>query len=182
MILLIIFLMCLFVVMGTGVLAAVADFRGMTIPNLYSAIIIAALVVCYAVLWLGGRDEVFYSPLSHILSAVIVFGLTLLMFMAKIVGAGDSKLASALALWVGLKGLVAFVFYMSVAGGLLALVALALKKWTPVKNPPKGSWVEQVQGGASKVPYGIAIVLGALASFVKIGYFEGEVLSSFLLS
>ena len=180
MLLLIVFLMCLFVAMGTSVLAAVSDYRGMTIPNTYSAIIIGAFVLCYAILWMGGRDDVFGPLMSHGLAALIVFLITLVMFMAKAIGAGDSKLATALAFWAGLKGLMPFVFYMSVVGGLLGLTALVLKKWTPVKNPPEGSWIAQVQGGASKVPYGIAIVAGALASFVKIGYFDVEVLSSFL--
>ncbi|HOO81440.1 MAG TPA: prepilin peptidase [Alphaproteobacteria bacterium] len=181
MLLLIVFLMCLFVVIGTGGLSALSDLRGMTIPNLHSLIVLGAFVFCYGALWFGGRDDVFASLASHIVAALIVFLITLAMFMGKLMGAGDSKLASALALWAGLKGLVPFIFYMSVAGGVLALAALALKKWAPVKAPKPESWVAQVQGGASKVPYGVAIVLGALASFVKIGYFDLDVLSSFVV-
>lgn len=181
MLLLIVFLMCLFVVAGTGVLAAQSDLRGMTIPNVYTVIVVGAFAVCYGVLWLGGRDDVFSSLPSHLVAALIVFFITLAMFMGKLMGAGDSKLATGLALWAGLKGLVPFIFYMSVIGGLLALTALALRKWTLVKEPKPESWVAQVQGGASKVPYGVAIVFGALASFVKIGYFDLDVLSSFVI-
>ena len=70
---------------------------------------------------------------------------------------------------------------MSVAGGLLGLTALALRKWTPVKEPKENSWVARVQAGESKVPYGVAIALGALASFVEIGYLERDTLASFLM-
>jgi len=181
MILLLVFLVSLFLVCGSGVLAALSDLRGMTIPNFYSVIVLGAFVFCYVALWLGGRDDVFSPLLSHLLALLIVFFVTLAMFMANMMGAGDSKLASALALWVGMKGLMPFVVYMTVVGGLLALVALVLRRWAPIKDPKPDSWVAQVQSGASKVPYGVAIVLGALASFVKIGYFDLDVLSSFVI-
>lgn len=181
MFLLVVFLACLMVVAGTGALAALSDVRGMVIPNAYSVIIIVSFVFCYGVLWFGGRDDVFQALFSHVAAALIVFLITLAMFMGRVMGAGDSKLATALALWAGLGGLAPFVFYMSVAGGVLALVAVLLRKWSPVREARPGSWVAQVQGGASKVPYGVAIVFGALASFVKIGYIGGDVLSSFLL-
>ena len=181
MLLLIVLLICLFVVAGTGILAAVSDMRGLTIPNMYSGIIIGAFFLCYAILWLGGRDDVFAPLTSHGLSALIVFGFTLAMFMSGGIGGGDSKLATAFAFWLGLKGLIPFIIYMSFAGGLLGLAALAMKKWTPVKKPKAGSWIARVQGGENKVPYGVAIVVGALVSFLKIGYFDGEVLSSFLI-
>ncbi|MEZ5814156.1 MAG: prepilin peptidase [Alphaproteobacteria bacterium] len=180
MVLLIVFLASVFVAVGTGVLSALSDVRGMRIPNLHSGIIIGAFVVCYGLLWLGGRDDVFAPLGSHLLGGLVVFGVTLAMFMGGVFGGGDSKLASAFSVWLGLKGLIPFVFYMSVAGGLLALAALALKKWKPVKNPKPESWIARVQAGESKVPYGVAIVMGALVSFVEIGYFRGEVLSSFL--
>ena len=181
MFLLLVFLISLFIVAGVCVLSAVSDLRGMTIPNQHSLIILGAFVACYGILWVFGRDDVFFSLSSHILAVVIMFLITLAMFAFKLIGAGDSKLASVLALWVGLKGLIPFIFYMSVAGGLLGLSALALKKWKPIKEPKANSWVARVQGGESKVPYGVAIALGALASFIEIGYLEGDTLASFLM-
>lgn len=181
MIALSIFLAGVFTVVAFGVLAAWSDIRGMTIPNLYSSLIIGAFMLCYLFLWLLGRDDVFGSLFSHLTSALIVFLITLMMFMAKAIGAGDAKLATAFAFWVGIKGLFPFVFFMSVVGGLLGLASLALRKWTPVQNPPPESWVARVQAGESKVPYGVAIVAGALASFMEIGYFDLDVLASFVL-
>lgn len=182
MILLTLFLVCVFVALGTAVLASVSDLRGLTIPNLYSVIVIAAFVVCYVIMWLGGRDDVFGSVASHLIAALIVFGVTLAMFAFKALGAADSKLGTAFALWAGLPGLMVFLFYMALAGGVLGMAALVLQKWRPVKSPPDGSWIARVQAGESKVPYGLAIAFGALASFVKLGYFDPEVLSSFLSS
>lgn len=181
MLLLIVFLVGVFVALGTGVLASWSDFKGLTIPNLYSVIVAGAFVATYAILWVFGRDDVFFSFFSHVLGALIVFGVTMVMFALKGIGAADSKLGTAFALWVGLKGLFPFLFFMSLFGGALGAAALLMKKYKPFKNPPKGSWVAEVQGGASKVPYGIAIALGALVSFVTLGYFSGEVFASFLL-
>ncbi len=180
MFLLIIYLACLFVAVGTGVLAGMSDIRGLKIPNMYSVVVILAFVVCYGVLWAFGREDVLSSLSSHLLGAVIVFGVTAAMFAFGMIGAADSKLGTAYALWVGLRGIFPFLFYMTLVGGLLGLVSLVIKKRKPFKSPPEGSWIAQVQAGESKVPYGVAIVIGALASFVNIGYFSVDVLASFL--
>ncbi len=180
MLLLIIYLACMFVVIGVGVLAGLSDIRGLKIPNIYSLVVILAFVACYGVLRVFGEAGMFYSLSSHLLGAVIVFGVTAAMFAFGLMGAADSKLGTAYALWVGLRGIFPFVFYMTFAGGILALVALALRKWKPFSSPPEGSWIARVQDGESKVPYGVAIVFGALASFVNIGYFSIDVLESLL--
>jgi Flp pilus assembly protein protease CpaA len=182
MIALIVFLACVFVAVAAGAMAAWSDWKGMTIPNLYSALIIGAFFPAFIfVKWLG-PSAVFFSLTSHLLAALIVFGVTAVMFAVKAIGAADSKLGTAFAFWVGLKGLPAFLFYMALAGGLLGLTALALRKWKPVKNPPAGSWIARVQAGEGSVPYGIAISLGALASFLYLGYLGVDVLYAFALS
>lgn len=181
MILLIFFLFAVFVALGAGFLAALSDFRGMVIPNALSVVIAAAFFAAYAGLWLSGRDDVFMPLVPHLLSALVVFAVTLAMFMLGGIGAGDSKLASAFAFWTGLEGLMAFLFYMALAGGVLGLVALALRRWKPVRGSREGGWIARVQAGENGVPYGAAIFAGALASFVKLGYLGPEVLSSFLL-
>ncbi len=180
---LILFLSCLCVALGVGVLSALSDMRGLTIPNKYSLIVILAFLAAYGGLWvLGGVGSgfVFFGPLSHALSALIVFVVTLVFFALRTLGAADSKLATAYALWVGLEGLAAFLVYMTLAGGVVALLSLIFKKWKPFKVPREGSWVARVQAGESKVPYGVAIFFGALVSFVKLGYVGRDVLGNFL--
>ena len=181
MLLLIVFLMCLFVACGTGVLATISDMKGLTIPNIYSVLVAGSFVVAFGVLWMFGRDDVFVSIWSHLLAALIVFGVTAAMFALKGLGAADSKLGTAYALWVGVSGLLPFLFYMAAIGGVLALFGLYVKKKTPFKEPKKDGWIDRLQKGESKVPYGIAIVGGALASFFKIGYFNKDILASFVL-
>lgn len=181
MIALIIFLTGIFIALGTGVLASISDFKGMKIPNLYSAIVALSFVVVYGVLWLlDVSDVTFFAMGSHLIAALVVFAVTAVMFFAKAIGAADSKLATAYALWLGVKGMIVFLFYMALAGGILAIIALILKKMRPIKNPAEGSWIARVQAGESKVPYGIAIFIGALASFAELGYLNIETFVSFI--
>lgn len=176
MVFLMLFLVCVFAALGACFVGAWSDFKGLKIPNIYTVIVLLTFVVSYGALYLGGVDFVFLPIVSHLLSAVIVFGVTALMFSFSALGAADSKLGTAVALWVGMAGLPVFLFWMAVAGGVLGVLALIFKRYKPVKSPPKNSWIDQVQGGASKVPYGIAIAVGAVVAFVKVGYLNIDIL------
>ncbi|MBX2834817.1 MAG: prepilin peptidase [Micavibrio sp.] len=180
MIALFIYIFFFALICGIGVLSSISDLRGLKIPNWHSVVVIGAFPLCYVLMWLFGADHVFFSVWSHLIGAGVVFLVTLAMFATGGLGAGDSKLGTAFAFWGGVKGLLPFLFYMAMVGGVLAVFALYLQKKKPFKDVEGDSWVARVQAGESKVPYGIAIVIGALASFIKIGYFSPEVLVSFL--
>lgn len=179
--LLVIYVAALLAALGIGVLAAWSDLRGMTIPNLHSALVLAAFPISCGAAWLAGAD-VFGSVLSHALGFGIVFGLTLGLFALKVMGGADSKLASAYGVWVGLPGLAPFLFYMALAGGILAVAALLIRHFKPFKAPAKESWAGQLQNDASKVPYGVAIVFGAFVSFWFLGYLDMDTFAAFLPS
>lgn len=55
MIPLILFLFCVCVAIGTGLLAGLSDFRGMTIPNLYSLVVMGAFVCAFFAVRLAGH-------------------------------------------------------------------------------------------------------------------------------
>lgn len=167
------FLFGLLVTVGMCGLAAWSDFKGFRIPNLVSIVIIAAFALAYGVTMLTGqRAEIFMALPSHLASAGIVFLLTLVMFAFKALGAGDSKFATAVALWVALQSLAMFIVYMTFIGALIALATLALRRWKPLKNPPAGTWLAKAQEGHNAVPYGIAIAGAALICFIDRGYFS----------
>jgi len=170
---LLLFLFGVFVTLGMCYLAAKSDYKGFKIPNLVSIVIIGSFFVTYGGLTLLEQREVFFKPIGmHLGSAFLVLMITGAMFAMKKLGAGDSKLATAIALWTGFSGLVPFLFYMSLTGGLIAGVSLYLQKKKPIAAPTEGSWIDVVQKGGGVVPYGIAIAIGALASFIYLGFFS----------
>ena len=171
MISLTLFLIFVFVALGLGVLAGLSDLRGLTIPNLYSGLILGAFPLCYLLMWVFGVQDAIFAPLwSHLGAAGVIFIISAAMFHFNIMGAADSKLASAYALWLGLGALPLYLFIMTLAGALLGVGALYIKKNKPFKSPKEGSWPAQLQAGKSKVPYGIAIVAGAAYGFYVAGY------------
>ena len=151
----------------------------MIIPNELSLVILAVFCAYAALINFSGNEFLVSMP-SHIIGGVVMFVITLLAFMAKVMGGGDAKIMSAYAFWFGVKGIVAFVFYTALFGALLGLVALFLKKNKPVNSPKEGGWVQRVQAGENAIPYGIPIFIGALLSFLKLGYFSSEYLKSLL--
>ncbi len=180
MFLLIIFLICVFITLSIGVLAGLSDIRSMTIPNSYSLYVMGAFAVASVSLSIAGQGGVTGSLWSHLLSAGITFLVTFILFSMRVIGAGDSKFGTACALWIGVQYLPIYLFFMTLVGGFLGAAALVIKKRKPFKSPVQGGWVDQVQGGADKVPYGVAICFGMLIAFIYAGYFSPEVLSSFL--
>jgi prepilin peptidase CpaA len=162
----------LLVSLAISVLACWSDFKGFRIPNSYSIIVIAAFVLAYGVSFLTGNESLLFANLkSHLLASLIVFAVTFAMFALKLLGAGDSKFASALALWIGLAPLPLFLFYMTLMGGILAVIALALRRTKFIsrafearqKSVPaflQGSFVDEAEKGSAKIPYGIAISFG----------------------
>lgn len=177
---LLLFLFGVFVTLGMCFLAAKSDYKGYKIPNYISLIIIGAFVVTYGGLTLLEQRDVFFKPIGmHLGSTFLVLMVSGAMFALKKLGAGDSKMATAIALWIGFSGLVPFLFYMSLSGGIIAGFSLYLQKKKPFASPTEGSWIDVVQKGGGVVPYGIAIAIGAFASFIYLGFFSFSKWESF---
>lgn len=177
MILLFISVFCALIALGFGGAAAWSDYTRMSIPNLYSvAIIVSFIPVFLATTFLAPDVKFFGTWQTHLITFVGVFGFTYLLFALKLIGGGDSKLITAYALWTGLAGLMPFLFFMALVGGVLGLVTLGLARSKPVKKPASGSWIDKAQEGKREVPYGIAIFVGALISFWQVGYLQPDTL------
>lgn len=181
MLLLIFFLTCILGVLGLSAIAAWSDIRAMVIDNIYSLIIAAAFFVCYGVLFLSGKADIFAPLWAHLAAGLVMFLITLILFTLRMLGGADSKIASALTLWVGLKGLPVFLVVMTIIGGILGVISLLLARYPIIKNPQPKSWITRAQNGESKVPYGVAIAGGALAAFMQLGYLELNGLTEFLV-
>lgn len=169
---------CMLVVIGFGVASAISDFKSMTIPNIYAGFIVLAFIPAYLADVLTGAGMEFFAPWkSHLIAGALVFIVTFILFSVRIIGAGDSKLCSALALWVGVGGLAPYLFYMAVVGALLGLATKIIHVRKPFKNPSPGGWIAKSQNGELGVPYGIAICFGLIVAFYQLDYFSPEKLA-----
>lgn len=151
-------------VLAVTLLSCVSDVRALRIPNWHSLVIIGAFAVAFA-----ASPESFGKWWHHLAALGIFFVITYLMFIAGMMGGGDSKLGSALALWVGLKGIVIYVFWMALMGGVIGVLSLWMKKKKPFSAPPAGSWMAAAQEGKNAIPYGLAISFGAWMALLHTG-------------
>lgn len=127
------------------VVAAIIDVRTFTISNKLN-LLVALLAPLF---WWSTGLSLWPDIAIQLALAVGVFLLFAILFYTGMMGGGDVKLAAALALWFPPDAMLAFVIYMSVAGGLLTLIVLVAHKL-------------RGKAGKPEVPYGVAIAIGAL--------------------
>ena len=135
-------------VLVTLAAASLSDWRYRRIPNWT----VGALLLLYAC-WASIVPSV--SVTQSLEAAAVAFLVSFLLYALRLVGAGDSKLISAVALFVGMPRLAEFALVMSLAGGALAVMSL-------VSQPTRALVMLQMGGRADPgrgVPYGIAIAL-----------------------
>ena len=131
---------------ATLVVAAVIDVRPFTISNRLNAAVAAGAPLY----WMSIALNPWPGMAIQLAAGSIVFVLLAGAFYAGMMGGGDVKLASALALWFSPAGTVKFLVLMSVAGGVLTLGILG---WHRARG----------REGRPEIPYGVAIAFGALA-------------------
>lgn len=182
MLFLIVFLCAVIVAAGLGLLSGWSDFRGMIIPNAYPVGIILAFAFAYAAVHFSGNPEPFQRLSSHITAGVGALVITFFMTMTKTMGGGDSKLITAYALWMGVLNIAWYLLVVTTLGALLALMALAIKRFKPFKNVRPGSWLARVQSGEAVVAYGIPIAAGAVYIFLTEQYVALETIKAFLVA
>ena len=137
---------------ATGVLAwaAVSDIRTRRIPNWCVAALLG-LYVPWALTgdWLG--------VLSGLEAATIGLVVTFALYAFKILGAGDSKLFAACALFAGMGFLPYLALATSLVGGLVALVSIVTR--------PRRALVMLTMRGEGDfgrgIPYGVAVSAAA---------------------
>ena len=138
-----------------GLLAAagVEDAIRLRISNITCALIALAAVLAAIV---AGPELSFWKNLSVSLGLLLV-GMPL--FAAGKVGGGDVKLFASAALWFDLLGALQFIGTALVAGGVLSLLVLALRRFRWRDGVVRR--VSLLKRG-SGIPYGLAVASGAL--------------------
>jgi prepilin peptidase CpaA len=152
--------------------AAIIDMRTRRIPNWLSL----------AGMLLGIAIHTFYTGFSGSLESLAGLGVALvvgfLLFAIGWLGAGDAKLLAAVGAVVGLPHTLEFLFWIIMSGGLVAMVALAvrgvlpgmLKRWWVTLSLSLSSrrWalVPGTDEEAVAVPYAVSIALGSAVAVV----------------
>jgi len=135
--------------------AAAVDVKERRIPN-WTVLALSGLFVGWAVV---GPDV---SLLGAFEAGLIMFAFSVGFYMMGLAGAGDSKLVSVVALFVGMKHLLLFLLTMSLAGGAVAIFLIAL-------SPRRALVIFQTRGQVGlgrTVPYGVPIALAGVATLV----------------
>jgi prepilin peptidase CpaA len=129
------------------VAAAVEDAARLRISNITSLVVVVGAVAAAVI---EGPSLALWQNVV-VLLIILVVGTT--AFSAGWLGGGDVKLFAAAGLWFDLRSATWFVALTFFAGGVVALGYLASR---PFRRAAKSS-------KNTRVPYGIAIALGALA-------------------
>lgn len=136
---------------GILIAVAVSDVMERRIPNAAVAAVAALFV-----LWvLADRGE---SLGTGVAAAGVAFVVGFVLYLLRVMGAGDVKLFAAVALFTGLGNLHLFALATVLAGGAMACVTLATQ--------PRRALVMFTLKGRGDfgrgIPYGVAIAVGGL--------------------
>ena len=134
------------VVTALALLAAAAeDFARLRISNVTVLVVLVAAIAAMAF-------EDFHGPLWQ--NAIIFAGILAVgtvAFARDLMGGGDVKLLAAAGLWVGFSAAPWLLAAIFIAGGVLALIYIIVRKLRGKSRREAG-----------RIPYGIAIAAGAL--------------------
>lgn len=146
--------------------AACYDLLTMQIPNRFPA----ALAIAFVALALLSGVPLPVIGLHFLTGLGLLVG-TFALFAFGYLGGGDAKLASAIALWVGVEQALPFLILTALFGGALSLAILSYRSmplpgillgWTPaLRLHEKGAGI----------PYGVAIAAAALMVFPDTPWF-----------
>jgi prepilin peptidase CpaA len=126
-------------------IAAVTDLKARIIANRLN---LAIALLAPAWWWASGLAPWPDMALQAALG-LIVFAIFAGLFALGWMGGGDVKLLGALALWLPWVPLMRMLFAMSVLGGVLTLIVVAVHRTRKLKTSPE-------------VPYGVAIASAGL--------------------
>lgn len=140
--------------------AAMSDAWRLTIPNALSM----ALVGLFAV-------AIFLHPIAidwplHLAAMGITFAVALVLYRFGVMGGGDLKLLTAVALWIGLYDLPQLAIAIALAGGVFALALIVLRRLLMGVLVAQGNLTSlalpRLLLPGEQIPYGVAIAAGGI--------------------
>lgn len=141
-------------------IAALWDMRYFRIPNQVVIASAAAFVPAW-VMALGPVD-----PVAHLSAAAIMFAFGVVMFRFRLLGGGDVKLLTVVALWVGLGHLIPYFIVVSILGGVtwFALVACRrlIRRAAPRLKTASDTSLPAIFREGERIPYALPIAAASL--------------------
>ena len=158
--------------LSLSILAMTIDLKTARVPNWLTG---GGLIVgfCVRTCLMGG------SGLETALAgAFFGGGILFIPFLVRGIGGGDVKLMAAVSAWLGIAHAVVFILATAIAGGLLALGYLALRKQTGEALSKMARTIRshlafglrplEPGGRPIQLPYTLAIASGALFVFLSV--------------
>ena len=142
------------------IFAATHDALSRRVSNRLTALI---AVVFFPLAWVEGMPLI-AMPI-HLGAGIGLLVLGFCLFSFGFFGGGDAKLLAAAGIWFGIDGLVQFLAFTVITGGLLALAVLA---WSVISIDAELRGIALSRRAAwlkPSVPYGYAIAAGAILAF-----------------
>ena len=163
------------------ILTAIHDVRHFRISNR----MVMAVCLLYLVHFLAAGLQNNFNPVPEIvgplLAALGVFVAFTALFALGVMGGGDVKMATAVALWCGPAHVLDFIVITALAGGLVSLAILAKKKWgmggasntndhlpPTVPKPMAMPGYSPTHISQTSVPYGVAIAFSGIIIAVRL--------------
>jgi prepilin peptidase CpaA len=157
--------------------AAIGDVRTYKITNKLNMVIAAGFLLLAIPMGMQWPD-IFGHLKVGILTAIV----TITMFYFGLFGGGDAKLTGAIALWLGPTALLPFLIYSVLAGGLLSIFILCLRKFesyrTKLPGKPKApKWARRLLNKKYGAPYAVALGIGGLMAIPAAVWFPSTLFS-----
>ncbi len=148
---------------GLVVFAACSDMARLIIPN-WVSIALAAIFPVAALI--AGAPLINVG--LHVMFGLGVLAVGFVLFQFNIIGGGDAKLLAAVSIWTGVTTFVPFIVWTAIAGGVMALALLTARQLVPAGTYP--AFVDHLLKKQNGIPYGVAIMIGALMAIPSLPY------------
>lgn len=158
----------LFIFATPQLMAALNDANAMKIPNRIPLIVLAAYFVMVPFTWAG--VPIF---LEHLLVGAVLFAIGFAMFAFGWMGGGDSKLLAATAFWFTWPDAFTYMIYTALFGGVLTFFVILGRRYIPVKIMTS-QWAHTMFRDETKIPYGLALAAGAIATLPQSQIFKAS--------
>jgi prepilin peptidase CpaA len=150
--------------------AAIGDLRRYRISNR----LVVGVVVCFAVFAVAEASWTFIG--WSLAAAGCIFALVATLFAFGLFGGGDTKLATAMALWIQFPDLLRFLLVMTASGGVLGVIWMIRRRWQRQRLAASadagaaagadGSASQSTAVMPNKLPYGVAIAIAGADFFL----------------